>query len=157
MRNCALGVGDPAVSASHWRCEVDDPLNPSGCLEFGRLVMARGFQPESNMTYGCSLGVQDESTIVALEDGGEDAQVRTPRVVASFSLDFLSKTEAYSLVLNMQRTLGVWGEVLVCLDPTDATYLHRNTIWGRFRQLSPITHQDCVRWACPFDIVQIVR
>jgi hypothetical protein len=148
---------DRTTSGQYWRVWISDQYNLAGRLEIARLVMGRGIQPEYNFTFGFGFGVVDDTVINTLEDGGEDAQIRPRRQTITITLEHMTQDEALRFVQDMQRTLGVWGEVLVCIDPTDTRYLQEQTFWGRFRQLQSVTRPDCLRYSCPFDIIEIVR
>ncbi len=144
------------VSARYWRWLIDDP-RPSGLVEVGRLVMARGWQPQFNASMGCTIGVDDRTEISELEDGGEIAEERPRRRVVTFSLDHLSEDEAVSVLLYMQRTLGTWGEVLFCMDPTSTRYVQPLSMWCRFQQLQPITKASCIQYTNPIALIEIAR
>lgn len=145
------------VTAKYWRLGLNDPYNPAGWLSIARLVMATGWQPEYNISFAGTMGYEDTTQVTETESGFEVADERPRRRAVAFTLEHLDQAEALTLVLDMQRTLGVWGEVLVCMDPTDTRYLLHNTFWARFRQLQPVTRTDCIRYSAPFDLIEIVR
>lgn len=146
------------VSAVYWRCYLSDPYNQSpNKLQAGRLVMANGFQPEFNASFGVAISIFDGTVIDELEDGGEDADVRPTRRVVTFNLEHLTEAEAKGFVLEMQRRLGVWREILFCMDPTSTRFRQHNSMWCRFQQLQPVSQPDCLRWVAPFDLIEIVK
>ncbi len=150
-------VLSPAINARYWRLSLSDPDNAAGWLEIGRLVMATGWRPTYNMSFGVALGWEDSTSITETESGMEVADVRPRRRVATFSLEHLTGDEAYSLVMDTQRALGVWGEVLLCLNPDDQRRILQNTLWGRLRKLGMVSRPDVIRYVAPFDILEIVR
>lgn len=147
---------DP-VSAMYWRCQLSDPYNQDLYLQAGRLVMAKAAQPEFNASFGSSVGVQDSTVIDEMEDGGEVADERPRRRVFTFNMEFLSEEEAKAWVVEMQRRVGIWSEVLFCMDPTSTRFRQHNTVWGRFNVLNPVTQPDCLRWTVQMSIIEITR
>ena len=147
---------DP-VSATFWRCHLSDQYNPSAYLQGGRLVMAKAAQPDSNASFGSAIAVQDSTVIDEMEDGGEVADVRPRRRLFTFNLDFLSEEEAKAWIIEMQRRVGIWGEVMFCMNPASTRYRQHNTIWGRFNVLNAVTQADCIRWTVQVSIIEITR
>lgn len=149
-------VIDP-VSAMYWRCAILDPYNVNEFVQAGRVVMAPGWQPEYNADFGAAISIVDGTVIDELEDGGEMADVRPRRRQVTFNLEHLSEAEAKAVLLEMNRRLGVWKEVLFCMDPTSTRFRQHNTIWCRFQQLQPVTQPDCLRWAAPIALIEIPK
>jgi len=145
------------VSAMHWRCMISDPFNAAGFVQAGRLAMCQAAQPLFNASFGTTISVVDGTVIEELEDGGEIAEERPRRRVVTFNLDHLTEAEAKAWIIEMQRRLGTWREVLFCMNPTSARFRQHNTIWGRFQVLNPVAQPDCLRWTAQLAIIEITR
>lgn len=121
------------------RVEVFDTTNADGHVQIGRLFVGKGFQPEHNISYGRSVshssGTEVFETIGRRELFNEGPLVRQDVV----SMDWLSQDEGVAL-FDMDRQLGVSGEVFYSFDPAAARNLMRWSFLARMEQISPLTH-----------------
>ncbi|MFZ6644415.1 hypothetical protein ACO0LO_01755 [Undibacterium sp. TJN25] len=139
------------------RIEFNDPLNPAGYLEFGRLFLASSWQPALNMDYGNSLAWEFTSTKSTAALGGTQYfDRRAGKRVLRFTLSNLTPEEALSKIFEMQRVLGADGEVLVMANPTDLLNVLRQSFIGRLRQVSPLTMASFRRFGTPFEIEELL-
>ncbi|MEW9586721.1 hypothetical protein [Paraburkholderia sp. DGU8] len=127
------------VLARYVKVLFSDATNAAGYLQFGRLFLSPGWQPANNMSYGASFNWETDTKVARSLGGTPYFDRKSPRRVDKFSLGFLSDAEAKATVFEMQRTLGMDGELLVAWDPTDALNLIRQSFVGRMRALNPIT------------------
>lgn len=127
------------VSARFWRVRIIDTGNTDGYVEIGRVFMGAAWSPAFNMIYGASFGYEDPTSVDTAMGGAEYFDERAPFRVFRFRLALLeTATEGYAQVLEMQRSAGVSGEVLVIPDPADRDNAQRLNFLGRLRQLSPL-------------------
>lgn len=129
-----------SVLARYWRLEIDDASNPAGFVEFGRAFISDGWRPAKTLSYGSSIGFQARTDVAEAISGAETFDVRPPRRVQQLSLDWLSSSEAMGKALELQRQVGIHGEVLYLHDENDRINMHRRSFLGRLRTLSPIEH-----------------
>ncbi|QDQ26699.1 hypothetical protein FNU76_10170 [Chitinimonas arctica] len=135
----ALSIATPDRSrARYWRIEIDDTANPAGYVQLGRVYVSDGWQPEANLSYGRALGYESRSQIIEADDGTEFGRRRKPCRVVQGELAWLSKTEAYDRVLQIQREADVIGEVFYVEDAADPASLLQRAFPGRLRKLSAI-------------------
>ncbi len=127
-----------ATYARYWRVDIDDPLNVDGWVQIGRLVIADTWVPEVNYSYGAQLGFEDRSVVMETLGGTEYFDARAKFRTQRLSLDWLSESEALNAQLDMQRLLGVTGEVLIVPNPADVVNLPRTAFLGRVSRLAPI-------------------
>ncbi|MEM5384134.1 hypothetical protein VSR68_11150 [Paraburkholderia phymatum] len=127
------------VLARYLKVMFSDANNAAGYLQFGRLFVSSGWQPATNMSYGATIGWETDTAVKRSLGGTPYFDRKAPRRVEKFSLDLLSDIEAKTQVFEMQRKLGVDGELLVAWDPGDAMNLIRQSFVGRMRALNPIT------------------
>jgi hypothetical protein len=130
----------------------DDAANPDGFLQFGRPMIAAAFQPAKNMSYGASLGYETDTKVTKSLAGTEYFDVRQGRRVKRFTLDLLTPDEARAKVLEMQRQLGVHGEVLVIHNPADQTNLLRESFLARMRSMSVIAQSYLQAYTNTFEL-----
>ncbi|HTR86193.1 MAG TPA: hypothetical protein VMI56_17045 [Reyranella sp.] len=136
--------GAPAVP--YWQLDIADPSNTDGFLEAGRLILGPQWQP--------SIGFDLSGTPVSFD--ANDQQTKTPwgyiftdrrspaggpaRVFA-VQITAANRKEVQAGILEMQRTRGLWGDVVCCLDPGRPDDFHINSLHGVFVQKGsyPIT------------------
>lgn len=117
--------------------EIDDTTNPDGHVFIGRPFVGGGLQPVDNFNWGMSEGWKDRTTVQQTPGGAKYFQNVAPARFADFSLDWLQAAE-FERVYEMQRLLGVSGELYWIPDPSDADAMQRRGFLGTMRELTPI-------------------
>lgn len=143
--NARAGYQSPFIhvpSASqtyrYWRVEVDDTTNTDGYVQIGRLFMAAAWTPTINYAYGAALGYKDPTLVERSLSGAEYFDVQSKAREFSFTLEGLTNTEAYDIVLQLQRVAGISGEILQIPDQADTTRIPARAYVGRLVDLQPI-------------------
>lgn len=137
------GVG--IVTAGGWfdtrylRVEIDNTTNADGYVQFGRPFFGGGVIPARNMSYGVREGWRDRTQVFEARSGAEFFDELAPYRVAEFSLDWLSDLE-FQRFYEMQRLLGISGEVYWLPDSEDAAVQQRQGFLGRLEELSLIEY-----------------
>lgn len=144
------------TGARYLRVEISDAGNSDGHVQVGRLFAADGWQPTRNLTYGASLAWEDRTQVQEALSGAEYFDIRPPARVARFGLDAMTESEAMSQTFEIQRAMGVAGEVLFVWDPDDTAHALRRQFLGRLRALSPIENPGPDRWKAPFEIKELL-
>ena len=139
----------------HWRIEINDAANAAGFVEFGRLFIGGGWQPQYNQSYGGERGFVVNTDVTETMSGAETFDIRPSRRVVRFRLDWLSDAEAVSL-FDMQRAVQTHGEVLYIYDPVDVINRARHSFLGRLRKLPLIEHARFNNSNIPFEIVEVI-
>ena len=134
-----LDVLPQITLARYVQVQFSDTTNTAGYLQFGRLFVAPSWTPADNMQYGASMNWETDTTIGRSLGGTPYFARRNPRRSDKFTLAFLSDAEAKAKVFEMQRQLGLDGQLLVAWDPDDAVNLMRQSYVGRMSALNPIT------------------
>lgn len=144
-----------AIYKRYWKFEIIDTGNAAGYVDLGRLFLGDGWQPAWNLSYGGSIGWEDK-TSVSESFGGEEYFGDQPRYrVMRFRLQSLNQDE-WRRVFEMQRQLGVAGELFVSYDGvTESIDMLRKSFLGRLRQLSPIEHPYPASHSIAFEIKEI--
>lgn len=140
----------------YWRIELDDTGNTDGWLQIGRVFIGQVWQPAYNMSYGMTFGYEDATALESSLTGEEFFDIRTRTRLHKFSLDFLSKEEAYSYILNMQQILGTSGEILISGDRSDTANTPRMCFLGRMKTLSPLGTPHHNVYSAQFEIKEIL-
>lgn len=135
----AIHVADGSYSARYMRIEIDDAGNTDGYVQIGRVFAGGGIVPTYNMSYGYSEQWESMSTVTEAESGSEFFSGGRGYRVARPSFEVLSASEVRTLT-EMQRRLGVTGEVLWGPNPADAEHMQRFGFLARMRTLSPIEY-----------------
>lgn len=127
-----------AQTLQYWRVEVDDTANADGYVQIGRLFVSPTWTPTINYSLGAELVYRDPTPIDTSLSGAEFFDVRGKPREFSFSLEGLTDTEAYDNVLQLQRLVGISGEILQIPDSADTTRLPARAYVGRLVDLQPI-------------------
>lgn len=126
--------------ARYWRLEIVDTANAAGYVEIGRVFIGPAWQPTYNCSYGAALEWETPTTAQAALSGAEYFARRTPFRSQQFTLDWLTVDEALSQAYELQKRVGIDGEVLFIFDPADTVHAIRRQFLGRLRKLSPIEY-----------------
>lgn len=142
-------------SLRYWRVEIDDTTNSDGYVHIGRLFLADVWQPTYGPIVGASIGMDDTTTIESSLGGSEYFDARAKPRVHRFVLRAMSKTEAYSRVLDLQNLLGVAGEILIDPDYADQENKPRRAFVGRLRGLAPVVESSSGIFDTSFEIREV--
>ncbi len=140
----------------YWQIEIFDSGNSDGYVQIGRVFVGKAFTPAKNISYGHTLGDIDDSVFETSLSGEEFADIRTTYRTHKFELSLLSKTEAYSNILDMQRTSGIVKEIFLIGDNDDTENLNRRSFLGRFKNLNPISQKTQSIYSCQFEVKEII-
>lgn len=119
----------------YWRVTITDSSNPDGYTQMGRVFIGDAWTAEYNYSFGASLKFSDPTVVMESLGGEEYFDVRKNPREHEFTLQFLSETEAYARVIDMQRYAGVSGEVLVVPNSDDTSNGFRRNFLGRMVDL----------------------
>lgn len=144
------------IDAAYWRVEIDDQSNPAGFVDIGRLFIAGGAQPSHNYSYGGALGFESATRVDTSRTGTKFFDRREPRRVMRFALEYLPEQEALERWLEIQRRMGLDGEVFVIPDPDDDQNLTRRSFLGTLRALSAWEQVSFQRASIAFEIEEIL-
>ncbi|MBV6633870.1 MAG: hypothetical protein KI792_12665 [Alphaproteobacteria bacterium] len=128
------------IQARYWQIDLTDPSNPAGYIEAGRLFIGNAYQPPHSPRSGLRLGYETRTTVTTAIGGAEFFDRREGYRVARFDLPVLDRDEALAALLDLQREVGIDGEVLLVIDADDAQNLQRQSFRGRFRSLEPLVY-----------------
>lgn len=124
------------ILARYFRVEFDDASNAAGYVQAGRFWLSANWQLARNMSYGAASGWEDKSTVEESLSGVEYFDQRPVYRVFKASIDWMNYAEGFGQYYEMQRKLGVTGEVLVIPDAADKLNFISRSFLGRPRALS---------------------
>lgn len=145
-----------ATSCRYWQIEIDDTFNSDGYVQIGRLFMSATWTPSINYAYGAELGYKDTSPIETSLTGAEYFDVRSKPREFSIALEGLTDTEAYDVVLSMQRVSGISGEILQVPDLSDTMRIPARAYVGRLVEMSPISNPQPGRFTTKLKIRELI-
>jgi hypothetical protein len=145
------------VKAKYWSIEIFDSTNVAGFIEIGRLFISRLFQPLYNMNWGASIKYEDATIVTQNPYSGREffAPIQGARNV-KLTLDLLSDAEAVARVLDMQRILGIHGEVFFIWDPADARFRTQRSFLARMQSLDAIEAAFIGANKSAFDLKELI-
>lgn len=140
----------------YWRIVINNPSNPSGYIQIGRLFIGGGFSPSINYATGAALGFETDTSFEKSLGGAEFASVRPLRRVMRFGFESLPHTEAFSGPLEVIRQSASHREVFVIPDSSDEINAHRRNFMGRLRQLSPVEQPFSLYGSASFEVSELL-
>ena len=114
-----------AITDRYLRIQISDTSNADGYFRAGRLVVASGYQPTTNMLYGMAFGFEDLSTRTLTTAGETITRRIEPVPTVRFTLEAAgtgAEAEVYNSIHALARRQGSSRDVLAILDPSDSTY-----------------------------------
>ena len=130
-----------AVQGRYVRVMISDASNPSGYVQINRLICSPAWQPDLNMSWGIqSVWVPTTDQIQTL-GGATWFDRRTPRRSQQITLEALTTNQVMTWAWEMQRILGIDGELFFVFDPDDTDLLlKQRSFLANVRQLSAIEY-----------------
>ncbi|MGI4856763.1 MAG: hypothetical protein ACRYHA_07530 [Janthinobacterium lividum] len=150
-----LHVARRYVFGRYLRFDFSDPDNIDGYIEFGRLFVGQTWSPIFNATYGTSFGWEFDTVVDRAVGGALYFDERRGRRVRRFSLSWMSQDEAFGRAFEMQRLLGVKGEVMLIWDVDDTINMLRNSFIGRLRVANPIVQPHFAAFSQDYEIEEL--
>lgn len=145
-----------AAFAQYYRFEFFDASNPAGYVQIGRVFLASEWQPVVNMDMGASLTYESKTVVDEAIGGAEYFDRRTPFRVARFTLSWMSEDEGYTRAFDLQRQIGMDGEVLYMYDANDTVHKLRRSFVGRLRTLGPLEAPEAIFTKSAFEIKELL-
>lgn len=140
----------------YWSLQIDDSGNAAGYIDLSRLIVAGGWRPSLNLTVGAKLGWETSSARIQSDGDGALYRVRPRRRAATIELDDLPDDEWLVDPLEIQRRLGISGQLVFVYDTTDTYHLHRRSFLAVLRELSPIALATVQHGRVPLSVVEEV-
>ena len=122
----------------YWRVEIDDAANSAGYVQIGRVFISPIWSPAVNFAWGDELAYEDTSPSTTALSGTQYFDNRPKPRVARLKFEALSKTEALDVALQIDRTLGISGELLQVPDRADAARIPATAFLATMRQTTPV-------------------
>lgn len=138
-----------AVNAATVR--IDLSQGNCSALEAGRLVVGQRYGFGVNFAYGWSFGFNDLSRLKKSAAGQTFVDLDDRYRVLSVSFDFLSVTERYNIIQEIDRLNGISSDVLFISD-TASDNLGRDSVWGLMQDTSPPTQPQFDLYVKTFSI-----
>lgn len=142
-------------SARYVTIEFDDTSNTDGYVEFGRLFVGGGFNPDRNASMGLIEGYISLSNEEDLESGATIVWPKRSRKTARMSFDALSMTE-FGAVFEMLRRSGTHAEILYVPSVSDSIWTQRSGFLGRIARMNPVAYSSYRMRATVFELVEIL-
>jgi hypothetical protein len=143
-----------AQTARYWRCEITDTANADGYVDVARVVIAGGFQPAVNLSYGATLGFETRTERLETDGGATLYRERPVRRVLTGVLEDMAEADAFGAWFRLQQREGTSGQLFVVFDPADTTYLHQRAFLATFGDLDPLANPYLSRWRNSFRLVE---
>lgn len=141
-------------TARYWRIEITDTANPAGYVELGRVVIAGGYAPSYQPSYGALLGLESETVRTVTDGGGALYDARPVRRTQKFTIKDIGYAEAFGSAWKMQRQLSTSGQLFFVWDGDDTTYPHERCFLGVLQALSPLDYSEAAYVTAAYEVVE---
>lgn len=131
----------PALSNRWVRFDITNAANPDNVFKVGRLYIANSWQPTRNMRFGWQLGFIDQSVRTPTSGGQTYINRKDQLRTVALTLSFMSRSEMFSNAYELFRLRGDSKDVLMILDPSEATHLNKLIVYGLLEQRNQIVNQ----------------
>ena len=124
-----------AAALQYWQLDIYDTGPGQTYLEAGRLVIGKAWQPSTNFDLGgYPVGFDPQDVQMKTPSGYTFTDRRAASAGRQIALQITgaNQREVLDGVAEMQRLCGMWGDVIVCLDPAATTDFHRQSMQGVF-------------------------
>lgn len=139
-----------------WRIDVSDAGNPDGYFQAGRLYLAKPFQPATNIEFGWSVGYADPSPKRRATGGQTYPLLRSRSRVLNFSYSFMSESEMFDNLFDLNRRRGASEDVLVIVDPDATANIHERIVYGLVDDLKPIINSSFNIFEQPYRLEEML-
>ena len=147
------------------RLDIADPSPLKTYIEAGRLVLCRAWQPTANFDLAGALPMGfDQRDIQTMTDYGgmfTDRRTRSAPRRVQVALSFTNRREALDGIADIRRQAGMWGDIVVLLDPSATTDFHRLSLQGVFttqqeHRLTQLFDQSGELWTAEIPVREVI-
>lgn len=133
-------VFDGPATGKVWNFELDDPGNPDGFLEIGRLFMGTAWQPSINFApQGNSFGFRPKTSVQESLGGTRYYTRRKSARQAKFAFPALPDQEVWDDVYRIQAISNLDRQVFLIPDPDDIDNRNKRSFLGNLDELPSIS------------------
>ena len=123
-------------TAQYMWVQINDTGNAYGYVDLPRMIIAPGYQPTYNISYGASITFESTKVAQNTLGGAEVFQDGLDRRVARLSFDYVPQDEALINLFDMARNQSINNQVFFTLDPATTIHKHRIAFLGRLRTMT---------------------
>lgn len=146
-----------SVQGRYVRVEMTDTANSDGWVQLNRFICAPAWSPNVNMSTGATISWLSDTDSVKTLGGPTWYDRRSARRVCSFTLEALTPAQAMTYPFEIQRILGIDGELFFVFDPSDTDLLlKQRSFLATLRQLNPIEYPYATALRTAFELVEIL-
>jgi hypothetical protein len=124
-------------SGQYVRIEIDNTSNADGYVQIGRVFVGGGFVPRYNAERSIAEGWNDGTSITTGPGGVEFIAEQRRARFARFALPRL-EIEDFKRAFELQRRMGIGGEVLFLPNTYSLQDAQRRGFLGRMRELNAL-------------------
>lgn len=132
-------------TARYVRIRITDNSNPDGVFRAGRFYCCKTYQPTLNVQYPLGFGFDDAAPEVVTSAGERIARANEPIPNLAFTLQASgsgAQAEFYDNLHEIMRRVGSSRDVMVIIDPSDASYSGAMLYYGTLQQKTQIALQS---------------
>ena len=149
----------------YWRVDIADAGNADGYLQAGRLMLGRYWRPSDNFDLGGSPLSFDTKDVQTIGDFGDTFTDRrgSSSAARKFSLQIIAadKDDVLDGIAEIQRLRGMWGDVVMLLDPDADARFHTHSAQVLFttpqaHSIAPYFTGNGETWSVNFESREVI-
>lgn len=141
----------------YWLFEIDDHVRTDvSYVQFGRAIFMTGYQPVVNMSPGADMGWNPNTDVQQAMSGAEYFQRRAAYRSATFSTDYMLDDEAFGSAFDIERIVGIDGELYFMRDPQDTLHAPRTQFLGRLSKTNSVKMSSYLLRGKAWDVKELL-
>lgn len=138
-----------SMTSRYWRIDVADASVPDN-LQVGRMFLGPYWTPTAQ-SWGWGPGWQDLSR-KSRTLGGQILSQNLPKFrTLNFALDWNTEAEMFANAFEMERAVGLTGDVLVIPNPS-GNYVSQQSVFGPLISLTPTVNEMLNVWRTRYSV-----
>ena len=145
----------PTMQGRYIRVTIVDTANSAGYVQLNRFICAPVWQPAVNMSLGAQTSLVTTTEQSQALGGAVWFDRRTSRRSTRLTLESMTPEAAMVWAGEMQRILGIDGELFFVFDPDDTDLLKKQRSYlATLQQLNPIEYPYATATRTAFDLIE---
>jgi hypothetical protein len=131
----------PADKTNRWiRIDLVATANGDAYIEIGRVYVSKAFIPDTNISYGWSMGIEDLTKPTQALGGPSYPNPKPKSRVLRCSLDFNDEDTMYDSAFAIDRTIGASKDIFIHRDADNLDRYMDYAVYGLQQSVQPVVN-----------------
>ena len=131
----------PADKTNQWvRVDLVATANTDAYIEVGRVYVSKAFIPAYNISYGWSMGIEDQTKPAMALGGPSHTNPRPKSRVLKYSLTFNDEDTMYDYAFAIDRAIGASEDIFIQRDIDNVSRYLDYSLYGLQTALQPVVN-----------------